>query len=197
MKIYVKFGLIIFVIVAISCGLLAYVNAKTYDLIMQNQIIAENEARALVLPNAFRFQKIVSDTIIYYEGYDASETLVGYALIANQNGYSGEIQIMVGVNLNLKINKVVILTQTETPGLGSNCKKPEFLNQFVNISLQDLILDKNGGKIISITGATITSRAIVKSIKEKLDLLLMVLNPQDINNFLELNLEIDLNEDRR
>ena len=40
--------------------------------------------------------------------------------------------------------------------------------QFSGKAVEDLKVDKDGGPIISITGATITSRAITLSIKDKL-----------------------------
>ncbi|MEJ2050951.1 MAG: FMN-binding protein [Calditrichota bacterium] len=44
--------------------------------------------------------------------------------------------------------------------------------QFIGKGIDDLRVDKDGGPIVSITGATITSRAITNSIREKLSSLL-------------------------
>jgi electron transport complex protein RnfG len=74
---------------------------------------------------------------------------------------------------------IKIISQKETPGLGALCVNSEPFNgkkwstlQFVGKGIGDLKVDKDGGPIVSITGATITSRAITNSIKDKLSTLL-------------------------
>ena len=59
----------------------------------------------------------------------------------------------------------------ETPGLGDNASKPKFSNQFIGKKAEDLEVvkvptDKN---IQALTGATITSRAVTKGIREAVE----------------------------
>jgi electron transport complex protein RnfG len=78
---------------------------------------------------------------------------------------------MVGLNKDMTINKIAVIKQKETPGLGDKCKADWFSDKFTNLSKQDLRVDKDGGKIVSITGATITTRAVTRSIKNYIELL--------------------------
>jgi electron transport complex protein RnfG len=64
-----------------------------------------------------------------------------------------------------------VLSQVETPGLGTKVEEvkygdedPWFTQQFLQKSAATLAVDKDGGEIQSITGATISSRALTKSV---------------------------------
>lgn len=170
-KTYLKYGFVLFTIVAIACGILAWVNSKTQPLIQENLRIAEENARKNVFPNAKNFQKVENEKFTFFRAFDENDELLGYAFIAQEYGYSSNIQTMVGLNKNMTINKITILSQSETPGLGDNCRKPDFLSSFDNLNKQDLKVDKDGGNIVSITGATITTRTITNSIKKYIELL--------------------------
>ena len=54
----------------------------------------------------------------YWPGYK-NDQIAGYAFVAKKNGYSSEIQVMVGIDLKGKIMGVKVLSQNETPGLGT------------------------------------------------------------------------------
>lgn len=125
--------------------------------------------------------KIVAQKKIieYYIGYKdkSHKEIVGYAIVARGSGYSSVIETMVGVNKDSTIRKIKILSQKETPGLGARCvedgpfdpQHPKWTTeQFIGKSVDDLKVNKDGGKIVSITGATISSRAVTNSIREAL-----------------------------
>jgi electron transport complex protein RnfG len=90
---------------------------------------------------------------------------------------------MVGIDTTGRIKKIEIISQKETPGLGAlsvesgpfNGKKWS-TRQFTGKTIDDLKVDKDGGPIVSITGATITSRAVTNSIRDKMKELLPKLN---------------------
>ena len=78
---------------------------------------------------------------------------------------------MVGIeNPSMKITGVTILSQQETPGLGSKCTEPAFLDQFLNKDLHNaLSVSKNAktsSEIQAITSSTITSKAVVSGINQ-------------------------------
>ncbi len=123
------------------------------------------------------------EVVRYYIGYRNSDTtgVVGYAFKAFGSGYSSIIETMVSVDTSGTIKKIRIISQKETPGLGARCVEDQPVNpkkkqwttqQFVGKTVDQLKVDKDGGPIVSITGATITSRAITNSIREKLSELL-------------------------
>ena len=84
-------------------------------------------------------------------------------------GYSSIINALVGVDLNNKITGIGIISQQETPGLGSNIEKESFLSQFIGKGIEDLNIKKDGGKIDAVTGATISSRAITSGVRNAIE----------------------------
>ena len=164
MKYYLKLGFILFIITAIASGVLAYLNTLTQPIIEENQRVAQEKAQKEVLPSAVTFEEVTGE-LTYHIGKDAEENVVGYTFVASLYGYSGDVKTMVGVNTDLVIEKVKIISQAETPGLGANCEKPEFQAQFSGKQKTEMKVDKDGGTIESLTGATITTRTIANSIK--------------------------------
>jgi electron transport complex protein RnfG len=171
MKDVIIYSVILFLIVGISCGILAYVNQLTEPYIKENKRVAEENARLAVFPEATTFIKNTFDSFEYYHVYDAEENLLGYTFIASKFGYADVIRTMVGVYTDKTINRIAILEQKETPGLGTKYESPSFTDRFSGLRQSDLKIDRDGGKIDSITGATITARAIVNSIHEYIDIL--------------------------
>lgn len=170
MAYYLRLGGVLLIIAAIASGVLAYINGFTQPVIEENRRRAEEEARREVLPEAEVFEFVDAD-FPFYKAFDSEGDLSGYTFLAQGMGYSGVIQTMVGVNSDFTIKNIKIINQSETPGLGANCVRPEFTDQFGNLSSEELVIDKEGGKIISITGSTITTRAVVNSLREAVSLL--------------------------
>jgi electron transport complex protein RnfG len=80
---------------------------------------------------------------------------------------------MIGVDTAGVIQGMKILSQAETPGLGAKItevkygdKWPWFQHQFIGKKGDNLQVDKDGGEIKSVTGATISSRAVTKAVRE-------------------------------
>ena len=96
----------------------------------------------------------------------ADGILLGRAFMAQGVGYGGPIDILVGMELDNALRGVQIVSQKETPGLGAKITKATFLDQFVGQDGETLALTKDGGTIDAITGATISSSAVVEAIKD-------------------------------
>lgn len=98
--------------------------------------------------------------------------LVGTAFkVVAPDGYSGNIEVMVGVKPDQQVNAIEILAHAETPGLGSKIEEPRFKDQFKSKSLDnaDWRVKKDGGQFDQITGATISPRAIVVAVRKGLE----------------------------
>ncbi|HEX9777448.1 MAG TPA: RnfABCDGE type electron transport complex subunit G [Geopsychrobacteraceae bacterium] len=98
--------------------------------------------------------------------------LVGTAFkVVAPDGYSGNIEVMVGVKPDQQINAIEILAHAETPGLGSKIEEPRFKDLFKDKSLDntDWRVKKDGGQFDQITGATISPRAIVVAVRKGLE----------------------------
>ncbi len=150
---------------------LGAVYKNTAPLIAAQKEKETQQALKQALPDADKFiiQRVNGEA--YYEGYK-DEKLIGYAITVKAEGYSGDIEIMVGLDKKGVITGVEILTQQETPGLGARCievkygeKTPWFTRQFKQKKAEEVSLEN----IETITGATITTEAIIDAIKESVD----------------------------
>ena len=164
MKEYFKVGSVLLLVVAISCSILAYVNTITEPLIEENNKKAAERAMQSVLPEATSF--IERD--FYFEAVRYGE-IIGYVIQTNATGYSGEIRTMVGLDLDLSVKNIFVLQQTETPGLGNKITGLNFTNQFKNLFKEEIRKFREGGRIVSISGATISSSAVANSVRESIE----------------------------
>ena len=94
----------------------------------------------------------------------------------NDEGYSGRILIVMGVKADGEVLGVRVLAHAETPGLGDKIEiqKDDWILGFdglslANTPLKDWAVKKDGGKFDQFSGATITPRSVVKSVKAGLD----------------------------
>lgn len=107
----------------------------------------------------------------FYRGRQEG-ALAGVAFkVTAPDGYSGNIDIMVGVTPEGTVTGVEILSQAETPGLGARITEPAFKGQFAGKSLDnaDWRVKKDGGSFDQITGATISPRAVVGALRRGLE----------------------------
>ena len=95
----------------------------------------------------------------------SDDTLVGYAFLATGKGYGGDIDILVGLEDEQTLKGITIVTQSETPGLGSRIIESSFVSEFVGANIDDIFLKKDGGQIDAITGASISSEAVVDVVR--------------------------------
>ena len=177
MKLIFKLSFTLFIFCFIAAFSLGAVNKITRPHIELQRRKAIKEALTTVLPDAkIITQKETAAGSLFYCGFtteDSTGTPAGYAFIAYGQGYSSKIQTMVGVTNDGVIDAIKILFQQETPGLGAKSDEkrpgenvPWFQKQFSGKRAADIKVDKDDGEIVSITGATITSRAIAKSIQK-------------------------------
>lgn len=151
--------------------ILGAVYKNTAPLIAEQKEKETQQALKQALPDADKFIMQRIDDEIYYEGYK-DERLAGYVITVKAEGYSGDIEMMVGIDKKGVITGVQILTQQETPGLGARCievkygeKDPWFTRQFRQKKAEEVSLEN----IETITGATITAEAIMDAIKESVE----------------------------
>ena len=178
MKEILKLGGILLLVTAIAGAALSMVNAITKPRIEEQKRLVTQRALIIALPNANpeAIEPVFeNETVNYYIGYNTPEkqNIVGYAFVAKGPGYSSVIETMVGVDTTGTIMGIKIMQQVETPGLGTKIEEVRygessswFQDQFLNRQTDRLVVDKDGGDIISVTGATISCRAVANSIKK-------------------------------
>lgn len=170
----------LFVICLCVTALLAVTNAVTKDAIAYQQELSAAESRQAVCPDAVDFEKVEYDVqgVECYKALDESGNLIGYAISSASRGYGGDVKVMTGINAEdgsvIAIN--VYDNSGETPGLGVNTSGEKFTSQFAGLSSgTGVIVDKDAGKnpdsvaVDSVTGATISSRAVVDAVNQAFD----------------------------
>lgn len=183
MKEIFRYGVILFLICAAASGLLALVNSKASpQIILQAREEEENSLKE-AMPEAGYFEPVrEGEDILYYKAYDQDKNLLGAVFKAKAKGYSSQIETMAGLTNDGCITAIKILGHNETPGLGSKiaevkeditffdavkgkkstaAKKPWFEERFSNKKIEEL------KDIQAITGATISSKAVIESVKKK------------------------------
>lgn len=160
----VKLGVTLGVFCVISAGLLAWVFLVTAPVIEANAKASFDGSLKEVLPGAESFKDVSAQGAKsrIYEGYAAGKA-IGLAVKIAPRGYSGEIEMLVGVDPELRVKGMKILNQRETPGLGTNILKPKFIAQFIGKTGKDAFEPKKD--IDAITGATISTRGVCEGVK--------------------------------
>lgn len=88
------------------------------------------------------------------------------------NGFSGRIRVLVGVNIDDEVTGVRVIEHRETPGLGDKVEigKSDWVLGFRGLHSEEPLTDawtltRDGGDFDQITGATVTSRAVLKAVR--------------------------------
>ena len=175
-----RLALTLFAITAVVAAALAGVNSITKPIIDQQTADKTQEAIMAVLPGGFDEELTDFDPQggMVSKVYKGAE---GYALEVNPTGFDNTITMMVGVDNEGKVLGISVVSHTETAGLGAvaaaNTSAGEaFRAQFVGKS-GSVSVSKDGGEIDSITGATITSRAVSAGVNGALACVESIRNP--------------------
>lgn len=189
-------------IALISGCLLSLVYQGTYAAIQRNTEQRIRNAVLELLPGAVSQRELelmapnadgVEQPHKIYAGYDATNQLVGVALEASDNnGYGGDIRLFYGyLPEEQRIIGMKVLLCKETPGLGDRIKTDAAFQ--ANFAAMDVPLTPDGsglahpitlgsdgapGQIDGISGATISSKAVVRAMRASTDALLPVIRTQ-------------------
>jgi electron transport complex protein RnfG len=173
-----KLGLFLLLIAGIAGLGIAYVNELTQPLIAAQQeeeqlaslkeVYAEAEN---VVDESEQYLdentgSIVTQVKVAYQGDDP----VGVIYLVEPDGYSGKIQLMAGFDIaTKKMTGIKVLSQTETPDLGSNAQESFFTERFKGKTVEKPLeivkkepVDDN--QVLAITSATITSKAVANGV---------------------------------
>ncbi len=187
---------VILCVITLIAGLaLSGVFALTEDTIAEQEALAAAEAYKEVLPEADSFQTndAMSAAIaeldggVYgedfgkvtindaFEAVDASGNVVGYVIsVTSGDGFDGDITLAVGFTTDGTITGLSFTTLTETAGMGMRVDEEAFKGQFVGRNVSSFTLNKAGGstaedEIDSVSGASISSGAVVNAVNAALD----------------------------
>lgn len=187
-KSMIKDALILFAITLVAGLLLGFVYDVTKEPIAQQKAKAKAEACKNVFAAAETFEPMLSEegpTAYFMAGknsnvdidevmqaLDSSGQLMGYVItVTDHEGYGGDIQFSMGVTLDGTLNGISLLSISETAGLGMKAGDV-LVPQFANKKVESFTYTKSGStkdsEIDTISGATITTNAIVNGVNSGL-----------------------------
>lgn len=154
--------------------LVAAVYSITEEQIIKNTEIKIEKALSEIFPvysskSILEFEKPDESINSVYRIND-SDAVIGYAVDITTKGYGSDgINMMIGVNADCKIISVIIVSaSSETPGLGQNITKADYLNAFTGM--------QSGEKSDTLAGATISSKAVQRGVDISLQTVKSIIN---------------------
>ncbi|MDL2300474.1 RnfABCDGE type electron transport complex subunit G [Clostridiaceae bacterium OttesenSCG-928-D20] len=163
--------IILFAITSITGLLLGLVNFITEEIIANKAREKTELAMREVLPGEFVYEELLEyaggSVNNVYAAKSGSE-ISGYICNETVSGFGGMLNIIIGISKDGEITGLSIVSHSETSGLGSEAAKPQFKDQFIGAT-DSLAVNKDGGTIDALTGATITSRAVTDAVNLALE----------------------------
>ena len=175
----------------VTALVIATIYLQTRDRIAQQQRMAEKKALLQILPQESHDNSLLDDTLpaptggellrlneprSIYRARKAGEISALIIPARAPDGYSGSIDLIVGVRRDGSIADVRVLNHRETPGLGDKIerRKSDWITRFAGHSLDntptgDWAVRKDGGVFDQFTGATITPRAVIDATRRTLE----------------------------
>jgi len=176
-------GLAIFA--AVTAGAIGITKMLTQDRIQQQETRARYAALKDVMPDSRYTNTLGSDTIELPRNDELGTEPGDTAFVARKegrvsgvilpltapDGYSGDIELLVGIDRQGRTTGVRVTNHSETPGLGDaiEADKSDWILDFNGHSLDNPPPDgwrvsSDGGEFDTLSGATITSRAVVRAV---------------------------------
>lgn len=178
-------GLLLGLFAVLTTAIISGTYLGTRDMIKDNIRKAEEKALLQIVPQERHDNSMLDDTVMVDDSKLLGLRETKPAFIARQQGkpvaiilpstaregYTGDIDIIVGINVDGTIAGVRALQHRETPGLGDavDYQKSTWVDGFIGKSLDDpqpegWKVKKDGGVFDQFTGATITPRAVTKAV---------------------------------
>jgi len=174
MKEVVRITSVLTLICLICALLLSVVYGLAHKKIEINKEKRVKKALTTLAPEAARIEKVTIEKETIYKLFNQKESLTGYGFIASGQGYQGKIKMLVVSDKSLKrLKGIEVVESLETPGLGAKIQEGPFKSQFKGLGVvEDMVCVKDEvtrqGQIKAITGATVSSRAVVNILNNKI-----------------------------
>ncbi len=149
------------IICVIASLALGFTNELTAPLIEQANLAAAEATRKEMLPNATDFTEISCD-VKNVESVYKDDGGSGYVITASANGYGGAVGVTVGFDSAGKVIAVKVDASGETATVGGKTALPAFTDKFVGLT-------DGADSIDTISGATISSKAVIKAVNAAFD----------------------------
>ena len=161
----IKMAVLLMVICAVVSAVLGAVNMITAPVIADIAAAKTAAAYNEVMPSTGEYTPVdYSDANVTAVAKCAEGTVVEVSISGSQS----MLALAIGVDNDGAITGVSVIDHGETPGLGAKSTEAAWRAQFAG-QTSGLALDKKGGEIAPLTGATITSQAIVDACQIAID----------------------------
>lgn len=127
------------------------------------EAIAEERLHATyasLMPLAASFEEVDCDVegcTTALEALDHEGNKVGYVVVAQSKGYGGQVPLAVSFSLDGTVLDVAVLSNDETPGLGSRVAEDPYIGQYMGLAAEERGVEET----YLISGATISSKAVL------------------------------------
>lgn len=182
-KYILKLAGILMVISAIVAAMLGLVNMVTWEKIEEIQYQKQQQSLQAVFPGAEFTEVSVTDELVAVAGQENAESGLkavfeastgGYAIEVLPTGFSGSIDMIVGIDAEGNVVGISVVSNAETAGIGTEvCKdKPNkngvgVLSQFYGRaggSGNLFTVNSGSNQVDAISGATVTTKAITRGV---------------------------------
>jgi electron transport complex protein RnfG len=167
----VRLVLAVVVACAASAAGLSLTYAATAEQIAEQERIARDRSLEAALPGSASFEEIDDEDVLEeaedltddvlvaaYCAYDEGGAHIGWGVEVAPRGYGGPIQMVVGLERDGKVAGVSIISNRETPGLGTKVEEDAFLDQFT--SWTAVTIDEDAKDLDAVSGATKSSNGV-------------------------------------
>jgi electron transport complex protein RnfG len=185
----IRSGLLLGIIALLGTALLASVNALTHERILEQEKRRMLQQLNEIVPVTSFNNDLLEDRIeirdeahfrhpepvaVYRARMDGQPAAV-LMLVTAPDGYNGDIRLLAGIDSNGTVIGVRVVSHRETPGLGDpiEIEKSDWILDFGEKSLQNpgkggWAVKRDGGQFDQFTGATISPRAVVRTVHNTL-----------------------------
>jgi Na+-translocating ferredoxin:NAD+ oxidoreductase subunit G len=166
----VEVAINLFIACLVSGLIIGAVYFLTEPIAAQKRIEMKNDTMKELFADANSFKAVEGKTD-WYVAQKGGET-IGYIVPGESKGFGGPILFLIAVTPEGQVKDYSITKHNETPGLGDKGGLSPFKDQLFGKDPEKLVVVKdpsNKENVNALTGATITSRAVTKGVKEALE----------------------------
>ncbi len=148
---------------------LQHLNATLTEVLPDSYIDNMLQDKKVVIPDKNRDQSLT-----VYRGYLNQKPSAVVIQTTAPEGYSGSIDLLIGLTYDGVVTGVRVVKHTETPGLGDDIeiKKSDWILSFNGKGINSPVnwkVKRDGGDFDQFTGATITPRAVVHEVHQTVE----------------------------
>lgn len=180
---FLKMGLFLMLVGALATALLSYTDQVTQAPIAEAKRQETMQSLRMILPefdnepdrDSSQFTDAALNKkltpVTFFRASSKGQDMGAAFMVTAPDGYSGNIDIMMAVDMSGTVTGIRVVGHKETPGLGDKIVITAWPDSFKGKNATNIrwAVKKDGGDFDQFAGATITPRAVVKAVKRGLD----------------------------